>query len=941
VTIDNTAPGLIFDRSAAEKFLAIIGRGATKFTFQTFDDDKERVRTHNAANKERRERGEEELRSPFVRVLNGTLAEHFDELARLNNAGAGVFVCVNETNLRGRTTKDIVKVRALFIDLDGNPLAVDEKEVHVIVETSPLNWHEYWLVDDVPLDGFTPRQKALIARHGGDKVVHDLPRVMRLPGFFHRKTGQAHLVKIIRVNELPEYHAADFATEASEPHEPAEGDPITSDGAVAAALAVIPTPSNDAGDWDKWCNFLMAIFRATGGSEEGWELARGWSTKLPTNSEAATEKKWREIKQYSPPDRIGFGTLRYHAFRANPQWRTLIGTPFSTAVEIVKLAALPPIQYEQQRVEAAKLLGVRRSALDARVKPLMRPPATDEPPMRREARGDGDGIKIADFVAYMPMGDFIFRPTREHWPAVSVDSRVPPVVIKNADGEEKDIPASFWLRMNAAVDQQTWAPGKIDLIPDKIVANGGWIEKPGARCLNIYRPAPNLDGDPKLAGPWLKHIDRTYPRNTEHILDWFSHRRQKPSEKINHCLLFGGPPGMGKDSLIEVLKRTVGHHNFRETTPVRIMEGGFNPYLMAVVLRVNEVRDLGDASRYAFYDHLKTLTASPPDTLEINEKNIKEFTIFNVVSVILTTNHKDGLHLPPDDRRTYAMWSSAKKEDFEAGYFNEYWRWLDGGGDGHVAAYLAQRNISSFDAKAPPPKTDAFRTIVGFSAAPETCGLMDALDMLRNPDVVSVSDIIDHQDCWTLDVRAWLQDKKNTRSIPHRFDSCGYVPFPNPGAADGVWKIAGRRRIVYVLRDITNAAQAVADYKDRKEGRTPSASNGDGTPPAAVVDPPTTATPAAVAAPDAVDFDAMMFADAGRGLRSPDCPGPTTVNGGSGHEGHEDHGLPFRLAVLRESFSHPPLQISLSPIAERNNRDLRDLRDPEPPKNSQNEGEAR
>jgi hypothetical protein len=882
---DNRMTGLVFDRAAAEKFLAIIGRGTMKFTFQTFDDNKERAKAHDDANKLRVKEGKEELRSPFVRVLNGTLAQYWNELTDLNERGAGVFVTVNETDLRGRTAKNIVKVRALFLDLDGSPLPVGEKEVHVIVETSPLKWHVYWLTDDVKLDGFRDRQKALIARHGGDKAVHDLPRVMRLPGFFHKKTGQAHLVKIIRVNELPEYHAADFPTEASEPHEPLDGDPITADGAVAAALAVIPTPSNDADDWDRWCNFLMAIFRATGGSEEGWELARGWSTKLPTNSEAATERKWREIKQYSPPDRIGFGTLRYHAFRANPQWRKLIGTPFTTAVEIVKLAALPPVQYEQQRVEAAKRLGVRRSALDALVKPLMRPPATDEPPLRREARADEPGIKIADFVAYMPMGDFIFRPTREHWPAVSVDSRVPPVVIKNADGEEREIAPTFWLRMNAAVDQQTWAPGKIDLIPDRIVANGGWIDKPGARCLNIYRPAPSFDGDPKLAKKWLDHIDKTYPRNAERILDWFAHRRQRPYEKINHCLLFGGPPGMGKDSLIEPLKRTVGHSNFRETTPVRIMEGGFNPYLMAVVLRINEVRDLGDASRYAFYDHLKMLTASPPDTLEINEKNIKEFTIFNVVSAILTTNHKDGLHLPPDDRRTYAMWSDIKKEDFEAGYFNEYWRWLDGGGDGHVAAYLAQRDISRFDPKAPPPRTDAFRTIVGFSAAPETCGLSDALDMLENPDVVSVSDIIDNQDCWMLDIRAWLQDKKNARSIPHRFESCGYVPFPNPGAADGVWKIAKRRRVVYVKRDHENPAQAVADYKKTRDEAAGVTSNGDGdsngastqpasaatngggVPTAAVDDPPTTVTPTPVAAPDAVDFDAMMFADAGRGLR--------------------------------------------------------------------------
>jgi RepB DNA-primase from phage plasmid/Primase C terminal 2 (PriCT-2) len=833
--------GLVFDRSAAEKFLAIIGRGETKFCFQCFDDDKERVKAHNAANEERRERGEEELRSPFVRVLNGTLAQYWNELTDLNERGAGVFVTVNETNGRGRTTKDIVKVRALFLDLDGNPLAVDEKEPHVIVETSPCKWHEYWLVDDVPLDGFTPRQKALIARHGGDKVVHDLPRVMRLPGFFHRKTGQARLVKIIRVNELPEYHAADFPTEAAEPHEPLDGDPITADGAVAAALAVIPTPSNDADDWDQWCNFLMAIFRATGGSEEGWELPRGWSTKLPTNSEAATEKKWREIKQYSPPDRIGFGTLRYHAFRANPEWRTLIGTPFTAAVEIVDLASLSAFQYEQKRKGAARRLGQRLVELDKLVEALRRPQRTDEPPLRREAKANEAGIKIDDFLAYMPMGNFIFRPTREMWPATSVDARVPPVFITNADGEEKMIAPSYWLRKNAPVDQMIWAPGKIDIIPDRFVANGGWIDKPGARCLNTYRPPkPFAGGDPALAEPWLRLVEKIYPTHVDDTLDRFAHRIQKPYEKINHILLLGGEPGIGKDSMIEPLRRAVGPHNFTEVTPVRMMNDTYNKYLVAVVLRINEAHDLGDLSRYSFYEHLKVIAASPPPTFEINEKYINQYIIFNCVFVVMTTNYRDGLYLPANDRRTYAMWSSARKEDFKAGYFVDYWRWLDAGGDGHVAAYLASRDISKFDPAATPPRTAAFRTIVALGAVSESNELMDALDAMGNPDVVTVSDVIEFYKSMT-DLCAWFQDKKNGRAIPHRFDDCGYVQYPNPNATNGsgVWKIAGQRRIVYVRRDLTTPARALADYKKAK---------------------------AKQAAGTDSKFDKMMTDDAGKGL---------------------------------------------------------------------------
>jgi len=58
---------------------------------------------------------------------------------------------------------------------------------HIIVESSPGYYHAYWLVKDISLDEFRGMQKALAERFGGDENVHDLSRVMRVPGFFHRK----------------------------------------------------------------------------------------------------------------------------------------------------------------------------------------------------------------------------------------------------------------------------------------------------------------------------------------------------------------------------------------------------------------------------------------------------------------------------------------------------------------------------------------------------------------------------------------------------------------------------------------------------------------------------------------------------------------------------------------------------------------------------------
>lgn len=67
----------------------------------------------------------------------------------------------------------------------------------MIIESSPERYHVYWLVEDAPLDSFESMQKRLAERFGGDPSVCDLPRLMRLPGFLHRKLKpyQSHILE--------------------------------------------------------------------------------------------------------------------------------------------------------------------------------------------------------------------------------------------------------------------------------------------------------------------------------------------------------------------------------------------------------------------------------------------------------------------------------------------------------------------------------------------------------------------------------------------------------------------------------------------------------------------------------------------------------------------------------------------------------------------------
>jgi hypothetical protein len=120
-----------------------------------------------------------------------------------------------------------------------------------------------------------------------------------------------------------------------------------------------------------------------------------------------------------------------------------------------------------------------------------------------------------------------------------------------------------------------------------------------------------------------------------------------------------------------------------------------------------------------------------------------------------------------------------------------------------VAAYLAELDISGFDPKAPPPKTRAFWDVVDSSRAPEDDQLADALDTLGNPNATTL-DVI--ANCAAADLCMWLRDRKNSRQIPHRMETVGYVAVRNPAdKSDGRWKVGSKRQVVYARAELSAA----------------------------------------------------------------------------------------------------------------------------------------
>src|SRR5262245_17376941 len=289
-------------------------------------------------------------------------------------------------------------------------------------------------------------------------------------------------------------------------------------------------------------------------------------------------------------------------------------------------------------------------------------------------------LSFDDLCSYATSRACIYLPCKTMWPNASVDDRLPPQpvldasgkALRNSKGKVVMMSASEWLAKHRSIEALTWDPGKPEFIHDCVVVDGGYIDKPGATTLNYYRPPPKIElGDAAQATRWVEHWHALYPNDAEHIIAWLACRVQRPGIKINHALVLGGEPKIGKDTLLEPVVKIVGEWNFQNIKLGHLV-GKNNAFLKSVIVRLSEVRDVGEHGNVNYYrlnDHMKDMLAIPPNTLRINEKYIPEYYILNCTGIIATTNYRDALILPPGDRRYLVGFSECRSDEFPGAFW--------------------------------------------------------------------------------------------------------------------------------------------------------------------------------------------------------------------------------------------------------------------------------
>ena len=184
--------------------------------------------------------------------------------------------------------------------------------------------------------------------------------------------------------------------------------------------------------------------------------------------------------------------------------------------------------------------------------------------------------------------------------------------------------------------------------------------------------------------------------------------------------------------------------------------------------------------------------------------------IVNVLAGIITTNHRtDGLYLPADDRRHFVLWSDATKEDpdFAGDYWKNLWGWYYGeGGIENVAAFLKARDLSRLrsESSRPSRRPPFGRWSITRARRRRPSFRMSLRDWAgRTPSRLSKSSTRRPATYRRLAERA----QEPARSIPHKFDRCGYIALRNDGSKDGRWKVGGKNRVIYVRAELSGKEQ--------------------------------------------------------------------------------------------------------------------------------------
>lgn len=559
-----------------------------------------------------------------------------EQLADGNANGFGVFVTVNECQ-GPRKAENIRSIRAVFVDLDGAPLEPAlqaEPPPQIIVESSAGRWHVYWVVDgSVPLEEFRPLQKALATKFGGDPMVCDLPRLMRVPGFLHHKRQPPFLSRLETLRGDPSYALGEMQellglepTDDGPPEPRARHEPPGAQVERYAALTLARCLRNVAAAPDGTRNASLNSAAFTLGGLVGAGLLA--EDDVVAELQEAAQACGLQEPEISRTVRSGLG-----AGRARPFVPEHVGENAEVDILVDDL----------NERHALTMVGGRAVVVNL--------------------QDDDNGFTFSS------KQDFLNRYSN--------------VASRERRGERSYFTvAEIWFKHPR---RRTYSG---------LVFEPGAVPDVGGK-LNLWRgfAVEAIEGDCSLYQELLREgICGGDASVADYVLDWMAHAVQRPAELPGTALVLKSGQGTGKNTLVDFFGGLFGPRHFTTLTSQEQLTGRFNGHLAAkVIVFANEAVWGGNKTAEG---RLKAMITDPIETVE--RKGLDPTTERNTKRLIVASNNGWVVPVEADDRR-FVIVPVSNRYQGDRSFFERLYQQMAAGGSGALLYQLLTRDISRFD----------------------------------------------------------------------------------------------------------------------------------------------------------------------------------------------------------------------------------------------------
>jgi len=230
----------------------------------------------------------------------------------------------------------------------------------------------------------------------------------------------------------------------------------------------------------------------------------------------------------------------------------------------------------------------------------------------------------------------------------------------------KDTASKVLTRIECQHDNLVYHPG----------FDPGTLSLDGIRCFNVHN-APRLgpgDGDD---GPWVEFLEHLIPDPDERamVVRWLATLIARPGVRLRFgLLLISTTQGVGKNTLAHILRRIIGSENISFPSEKSVVDSQFNGWLARK--RLIFIAEIYSGHSRKAYDNLKSVMAD--DYIEVNTKNVPQYTLMNWATVIACSNSEAALHLDDEDRRWLVP--TVAERTMPPPWWARFYRWVDGPG---------------------------------------------------------------------------------------------------------------------------------------------------------------------------------------------------------------------------------------------------------------------